>query len=132
MSAETPITVTLGSDTRETFEAGHYRATFKEFTGPVQGEPTQYTDGKPSVYYKFEFLGEDGKTHVGFCDQPKSGPKIGERSNKFGRWLAGLAGKPMTQEFSITPSDFYGKPYLLFYSPNAKGRITLNTFSPAE
>lgn len=132
-NASTPIKVTLGDDSRESFAIGAYPATFLEYEGPIEGEPTPYTDGKPSKYYKFIFEDDEGRTHIGFCDHPKIGsPKIGKRPNKWGRWLAGLAGKPLTQEFALTPSDFYGRKYLLVYAPNSKGNVQLSTFSPID
>lgn len=131
-TANTPILVTLGTNSSN-YDAGAYRAIFVEYEGPITGEPTKYTDGKPSIFYKFVFEDDDGKTHIGFCDHPKSGrPKIGKKPNKWGRWLAGLGGKPLSAECTITPSDYYGKAYTLIYAPNTNGNVSLSTFTPVK
>ena len=129
-TANTPITVKVDTE-HEAFETGTYYAEFVEFDGPIEGELSKYTDGKPSIYYKFSFRGDDGKTHVAIADKPSIGyPKVGKNSNKLGRYLAGLAGKPPTAEFTITPSDYYGKRHILVYGPNKEGNIRLQSFTP--
>lgn len=111
------------SDTPDSVEAGEYKASFVGMTGPH--------DGEHGPYYKLEFNGNNGCTFVGFCDIPKVGPKIGERSNKLGRWLCGLAGAPLNEEVTVNPSEHKGKQYKLLYVPNKNGNVSPNTLSPS-
>lgn len=114
--------VQVGSDS--TVAAGVYPATFTEFVDLKEGEH--------GPYYTFRFEGEDGKKYVGFVDEPKGPPRVGENGNKLGRFLAGLAGKPPTEGFSNTPDDYIGKRYLLIFGPNKKGNISLSSFTPIK
>lgn len=109
-------------------DAGAYPADLKEFSGPHESDKT---DNK---YFKLVFVGDNDRQYIGFVDLPKDGiPKIGEKnSNKLGRFLAGLAGKPFktAEAFSIDPQEYIGKRNLLVYAPNTKGNVTLASFTP--
>lgn len=121
MSNQT-FTVKVGTDSP--IDVGNYPAEFIEFAGPLE------SDKSDSQYYTFTFKDAD-RTYIGFADLPKIGyPKVGKNSNRLGRFMAGLAGKPPTEEFTINPADYIGKRYLLRYDHNKNGNVTLMSFTP--
>lgn len=122
MSTTQSFTVKVGTDSH--VDAGHYNAEFVEFSGPHK------SDKSDSLYYTFAFK-DDQRTYIGFADVPKIGyPKVGINSNRLGRFMAGLAGKPPTEEFSIKPSDYIGRRYKLRYDYNKNGNVALMSFTP--
>jgi hypothetical protein len=80
-------------------------------------------EGKPMFVWNFE---ADGKAVKGFTDagQPTDG-------NKLGRWLCGLAGKPLKAGDSYDPDTYIGKRYMLIVTPAKSGNGTrIDTFTP--
>ena len=108
----------------EELPAGFYRS---EFLGATETEITANGETKPVIRFSFRVREENehkGKVIDGIAD-PVATPR-----NKLGRWLNGLSGKPLVAGLSVTPSDYVGRAYGVVLSPNTKGRVTINTFTP--
>ncbi|MHC2067591.1 hypothetical protein ACYFX5_08970 [Bremerella sp. T1] len=83
------------------------------------------TEGQFGPYRPWVFEGEDGTIYKGFCNVPKSGPKT---NNQLGRWLCGLAGKPLAAGQEIEPDAHIGQRYMLFYGEK-DGKVKLQAIT---
>lgn len=107
------VSLNAGSE----IETGEYQACFQRIEGPI--------DGEHGPYYRFVFEG-DGVQYIGFVDVPKR-PTA---QNRLGRFLMGLAGKPLEEAAEIRPSEYVGQRYLLSYGPNKNGKVSLQGLTP--
>ena len=96
------------------------------FLGIEEGE----TEHGEKLFWDFQV---DGYEHSlrGFVDLKDPTPRT---SNKFGRWIAALANKPLEEGTTINPKEYEGRRYLLVIVPQEKDhkKTRLETFSLIE
>lgn len=88
---------------------GAYPATFQGL------ETIETQKGK---CYRWVWALDSGKTVSGLSDL-----KVTDQ-NKTGRWLAGLAGKPVVAGLSVDPAAYVGKRYTLIWGDKALTTLT--------
>lgn len=96
--------------------AGYYPAIFTEI------KEKETING---LCFRWEFkIIADGKVVSGLAGEPGKGATI---KSKYGRWLCGIAGKPLA-EGSVDPVAYIGKPYMVIVDD--KGNVSQFTKMP--
>jgi hypothetical protein len=103
----------------ENIPAGSHKATFR---GIEQIEVSRQAGKEPAWRWVFYDAAND-RTITGISDYTKP-----TTNNKFGRWLAALSGKPLSDGTAVNTDDYIGKEYVLIVV-DKDGKTALNTFA---
>lgn len=96
--------------------AGNYTATFQGL------EKIETQKGEAA---RWPFKTDDGLTISSLSDASRPTTK-----NKLGRFLAGLAAKPLAAGTTVDPSEYVGRRYMVIVVDKGDGKTDIAAFSP--